>query len=255
MVDGTFVQELRDATARPEVMDVAGESRLVVPDGWTEVRRQPPPQPEPLQLGTLTGLLDFIGENRDQLKIGDLVVHVVSPVEVALRGRVDNHDYHWQRHTYAVAKCLELTSGIFRFGEYLDSELFTIGLQTLFLPTPQRDDIIRLLTGIRDSNVKDTFDDGVAQQVTVAAGVALVGGKKVPNPVTLQPWRTFREIEQPESVFVLRLASGADGQKPRAALIEADGGAWKLEAMSRIATFLSKGEGGDREGDAVAVIA
>ena len=83
------------------------------------------------------------------------------------------------------------------------------------------------------------MDNGVSQQtVTTAGGVVLVGTAPVPNPVTLAPYRTFREIEQPESLFVLRMRTGKDGEKPTAALFEADGGSWKLEAIKRIAAYL-----------------
>jgi hypothetical protein len=56
---------------------------------------------------------------------------------------------------------------------------------------------------------------------------------KVPNPVVLAPFRTFPEIKQPESKFIFRMQSG-----PRAALYEADGGAWRNEAMSGIKEYL-----------------
>jgi len=58
------------------------------------------------------------------------------------------------------------------------------------------------------------------------------------NPIRLRPYRTFREIEQPASLFVLRLQKGRDGELPRAALFEADGGQWKLEACQAIKHWL-----------------
>jgi len=58
---------------------------------------------------------------------------------------------------------------------------------------------------------------------------------KVPNPVVLAPFRTFREIAQPESKFVFRMQQG-----PRCALFEADGGAWRLEAMKRSKAYLEE---------------
>lgn len=61
-----------------------------------------------------------------------------------------------------------------------------------------------------------------------------------PNPVTLAPYRTFREIAQPESQFVFRLRGGVEGALPHAALFEADGAEWKLAAVGRIASFLRR---------------
>jgi len=57
----------------------------------------------------------------------------------------------------------------------------------------------------------------------------------VPNPVVLAPFRTFPEVIQPESKFIFRMQSG-----PQAALFEADGGAWRNEAMGRIKTYLEE---------------
>lgn len=60
----------------------------------------------------------------------------------------------------------------------------------------------------------------------------------VPNQVKLQPFRTFAEVKQPESEFVFRLKKS--GENIYAGIFEADGGAWKLEAIKRIKGYLEK---------------
>lgn len=50
--------------------------------------------------------------------------------------------------------------------------------------------------------------------------------------VALRPYRTFTEVEQPESEFILRL-----DDEGRVGLIEADGGAWKMTAKASIAAY------------------
>jgi len=55
----------------------------------------------------------------------------------------------------------------------------------------------------------------------------------VKNPVTLTPYRTFREVAQPVSPFVLRFNEDA-----QAALFTGDGSVWKLEAVGLIAEYL-----------------
>lgn len=57
--------------------------------------------------------------------------------------------------------------------------------------------------------------------------------------VRLSPYRTFREIAQPESQFLLRIKTGDNGAV-QAALFEADGGAWRNEARLRIAAYLKE---------------
>jgi len=49
------------------------------------------------------------------------------------------------------------------------------------------------------------------------------------------PFRTFLEVAQPESEFILRL----DGSG-QINLIGADGGAWKLEAVRNIAAYFEE---------------
>jgi hypothetical protein len=71
--------------------------------------------------------------------------------------------------------------------------------------------------------------------VTVKTGIAKIEDVFVPNPVVLAPYRTFPEIAQPESKFIFRMQTG-----PTAALFEADGGAWRNEAMGRIKAWLEE---------------
>ena len=68
-------------------------------------------------------------------------------------------------------------------------------------------------------------------------GVAFKDASKVSPYWTLLPYRTFREVDQPASLFLLRL-SKSGGDKPRFALYEADGGSWQIEAVERIKSYL-----------------
>lgn len=72
----------------------------------------------------------------------------------------------------------------------------------------------------------------------------------VPNPVILRPCRTFTEIEQPYSPFILRVADG-----PKAALFCADSGAWKLEDIKKIKEYLSQKLGKEIATEEVIIIA
>ena len=58
----------------------------------------------------------------------------------------------------------------------------------------------------------------------------------VPNPVKLRPYRTFAEIEQPQSSYVFRIQDGDHG--PSFKLVEADGGLWKNAVMKKIKEYL-----------------
>ena len=93
--------------------------------------------------------------------------------------------------------------------------------------------ILDLLSKITDENSVSSEDNGLSQTVQVKKGVALKGTEMVRPIVKLTPYRTFMEIEQPESEFLLRLDEGG-----QIGLFEADGGMWKLEAKRRIAEQL-----------------
>ena len=55
------------------------------------------------------------------------------------------------------------------------------------------------------------------------------------NPrVKLQPFRTFLEVAQPESEYLLRV-----DENGRIGLFEADGGVWKLEAKRNVKEYLA----------------
>ena len=124
----------------------------------------------------------------------------------------------------------------FPFERYMDLETFNIMLQSRFVDTNDRAALLALTANVVDENVKSYGDDGISQVASVKSGVTSVADVKVPNPVLLRPFRTFAEVDQPESKFIFRMRKGDDGVT--AALIEADGGAWKIEAIQNIAEYL-----------------
>ena len=78
----------------------------------------------------------------------------------------------------------------------------------------------------------------MSQKTTIKQGIASKADVLVPNPVTLTPYRTFLEVEQPESQFVFRIRD--DRGEPVFKLVEAEGGLWRNEAMMNIKKFLEE---------------
>ena len=101
---------------------------------------------------------------------------------------------------------------------------------------------MKLLGSITEQNSAEVSDDGFSQNVVVRKGIALKDNRTINPIVKLKPYRTFAEIDQPESEFLLRLSDGAN-----VALYEADGGAWKLEARKRIADYLREALDGQED--------
>ncbi|WP_100523381.1 hypothetical protein [Mycobacteroides abscessus] len=178
-----------------------------------------------LNIRSLSGLVEYLKSEFDGTR--KLMVHVESPTEVSVFSKLN-----FDRNREYLIKADAMIPH-FRFEEWYDTESFIIKLQSAFVKNDDRDVILKVVGNVKEEDVKTYGDDGVSQSVTAKVGVATVGQVEVPNPVELRPYRTFVEIEQPASNFVFRMKNG-----PRCALFEADGGAWKLEAMRLIKAYL-----------------
>ncbi|GAB7387393.1 hypothetical protein BSNK01_12290 [Bacillaceae bacterium] len=181
--------------------------------------------PAALEVHSLSGFVDYIKSNFD----GNhrLMIHVASPTEV-LAFSTFNRDFNRNVYIKAIAMLPD-----FSFDRWYDTETFNIKLQSCFVRNEDRDIMLRIVGNIKEEAVNTIGDDGVSQSVVAKVGVATVADVKVPNPVVLKPYRTFVEVDQPESEFIFRMQSG-----PKCALFEADGGAWKLEAINRVKDYL-----------------
>ena len=77
-------------------------------------------------------------------------------------------------------------------------------------------------------------DNGIATTVTTQKGVALQSNEQIRPIITLKPYRTFQEVEQPESIFLIRV------NERGITFTEADGGMWKLKARQTVKAFLEE---------------
>lgn len=230
MMDGSFVKEMER---------VVGDGRLVEVDGrkYSSLSMKPiiyQPRPAPLSVGGLNALADYLINNPDKLDPKDVILHVESPTKVSMLSVLFGEDRG--RDRYMVA---EYEGAVFSFGEWMAPEKFIIGMSSLFVPTTGRDEILRFVSRLKVENENELVDDGVTQVAKVRTGIkgGLTESEPAPSRVTLVPFRTFREITQPTSEFILRMKS-TDG-KVFISLTEADGGAWKIDAMDTISQWLS----------------
>ena len=113
-----------------------------------------------------------------------------------------------------------------------DRETALIELRSLFIPNDGTAYLLDLLSRMSDENTVSTNDNGVTQTVEARQGVALNAVVDIKPRIQLQPFRTFLEVNQPESEFLLRV----DSEKG-IGFFEADGGIWKLEAKRNIAQY------------------
>jgi len=212
--------------AKPEVLEIAGKTYCTK----NLQRYDKEEMADPLTACSLTSLLDYLAERSDELR-ESMIVHVESPTRVRLlsgliKGRRREELF-----------CVKAYPNGFQFDRYYNQEDFVINMQTAFRQTNETKLILAVAGNVENKTVSNYGDDGTSQKATISRGIAGKADVEVPNPVHLQPYRTFLEVDQPESKFVFRITEGGNGV-PMFKLVEADGGLWKYDAVNTIKEYL-----------------
>lgn len=198
-------------------------------------------RPPTLKVHTLQGITEYIVSNREKLGLEQACfLHVVDHKTVRLVGIAGGTIP--RRTVHVEATFDELTPAgdpPFKYGQFTDPETFNIAVQALFENAHDRERVLACAGNLRDAASSTISDDGITQGVELRHGLTLGKEAAVPNPVELAPFRTFREVTQPKSLFVFRARGGGDGKPPTLALFEADGGFWKLTAIENIKGYLA----------------
>lgn len=225
-----------------EAIQNSVKPELISIDGTTYSSRElfdPPTehQPSPLTVSGLGGLVDYVDRDPDGARSDmQLFIHVADQETVFLKSSYSGRTA--TRATLINADCSPFVTG-FSFNTYMPLEAMIIGLQSQFVGSEDVTEVLSVLGNLREEKISTWNDDGVSQAVTTRKGIATGERTMVPRIVMLAPYRTFGEIEQPSSQFILRLQqSQRDGEPPKAGLFEADGGHWKLAAIESIKFYL-----------------
>lgn len=189
----------------------------------------------PIEVYNLDSLIKYLKDDPDNRKNDKKIINIANPTTVEVKSSLFGK--FKQREQYIVADYYDLLPNI-GFGKYLSIEEFIITLKSKFIMNEDLENVIKVVGNITDENVTNYNDDGVTQQVTAKTGIARVAEVALPPKIKLKPFRTFIEVEQPESEFLLRAKKGYEGIT--FALFEADGGAWKKQAINNITTYLSE---------------
>lgn len=188
------------------------------------------PKAAEIEMTTLRSLVDYIKSKSDEMS-EKMIIHVVSPTQVKLYSQLDSDRI--REHMVVVNAGLPK----FPFDKFVGYEQFIISVQSKFIPNQDSDLLLKFAGTVEGGTIANYGDDGVSQKATIKTGLASKGDAVIPSPVTLKPYRTFTEVEQPESQFIFRMKEEKfDGVQ--CALFEADGGAWKLVAMENIKEYL-----------------
>lgn len=219
MIDREFIEKIEDMTGPKVIETVQGTF------SDKHLYRIENELADTIVLSSLSGLAEMIKQEMNEYNL-PLFVRATSAERVHVFGAIRG-DMQRERPFTAEAKFIG-----FDFNEYISIENMIICLKSRFAPTEDRDYLVQLLGNITDQQSVQTKDDGITQSATVKSGIQLVGEQRIKPIITLKPYRTFLEVEQPESDFLIRLKDG------RAALFEADGGAWEREAVKNVADKL-----------------
>jgi len=190
-----------------------------------------PPIPQAVSVHTLSGLVDLI----EALALTEVFIHVESPTEVSVQAK--NFNPAAKRVEFISCTAVPNTQP-FNFGSFYAPEEFVIALQSKFTDAGDISSLLVLASNVRQEAVTINEDDGFSQKLSASAGVHLKAATTAKPRVTLAPFRTFPEVDQPSSMFLFRARGGSPTELPKLALFEADGGKWRTDAIENIARFL-----------------
>ena len=212
--------------AKPMTLDVGGKT--FANSSFFEIEPKNY-YPCPVELSSLESLAVMIQTEAIEKYPGQkLYITIPSFHKAVCFTQTDDERFH--RNTFYVSNMTDVPG--FRDG-WWDYETAIIKLRSQFEQNEGTQYILDLLSRISVEDSAEQQDNGVSQSVTVRKGVSLAGREMVKPIVKLCPYRTFQEISQPESDFLLRVREGNE-----IGLFEADGGMWKLTARLRIKAFL-----------------
>ena len=208
--------------------------------------------PGKLIFHTLDGLLDYAAtqfKSEVVAGVGYPAFHVKGPDRVKLYAPMQTAigNVRW---CYAEA---ELIEDNYEYGEWYTQEQFIIELMGKFVHDNNLLALVSMVASITSVQESKTDDDGISPMIEIRKGLRLREEKKIENPITLAPWRTFREIDQPSSQFVIRISEDRQN-RVTLALYEADGAVWKMEAIGSIGNYLSDRMTGDQWPDGYQIL-
>lgn len=229
-VTGNAVREIATLAERAALVQVQRFGDYEFTDRPVQRVDVDPKGPEPREFYTLAAFATYLKAEGES----DLLVHVMTPERVDAVSKLYGRDRNLRRIPARAVYRGQLQG--FSFGTPVTMDALSIALQTCFEPKAGQVEALRqFCASVRSTNEVGVDDDGVSQVVAAKSGIAAVKTTPVNNPWLLAPWRTFAEVEQPTSPFILRFKQA---DEPQGGLYETGDGSWRVEAVKRIAAFL-----------------
>jgi hypothetical protein len=212
------------------IKDVHGIETVFSTKPLHQVKATAPEEPSSVDVVTLAGFANLIQSNLEGRGLqADNLIHIENERTVTLKSKVS--DEYGRRLVLISAQPVGFKQ--FQFGQWIAQEEFVIGVASLFAESPDKQYVLSMASSLTNDAATNTEDDGFTQRVNLKAGLRLKESVTLKPRVDMAPYRTFPEIDQPVSQFVLRARCEGES-KPMLMLVEADGGRWKIDAIATI---------------------
>lgn len=223
-----FIEHIQN-TAQPKIEKIGSATFALFPGGAVEEVRETIDHPATLLLTSLDALIKLV--RTDAMKATDKPLYITIPDHLTVRCFTQPEPTErFYRETFYEAKATDVPG--WEEKVQLPFEEMQIALRTRFQETQDAVYAMKLLSDITTGGKITYNDNGIATSVVTKKGIDLQANESIRPIVTLKPYRTFQEVEQPESTFLIRVSERG------ITFIESDGGMWKLHARETVKEFL-----------------
>lgn len=223
-----FVSHIQE-TAQPIVKEVDGKTFIINRDGTAAEILPEIFHPDTLPLNSLDALVKLVKTEAANKTKYPIYITIPSHLTVRCFTQPDPEARQFRQIFYE-ATATDVPG--WESKVQLPFEEMQIALRTRFQESADSPYVMQLLSDI-STGAKITYNDnGIATTVVTKKGIDLQANQMIKPIVSLKPYRTFQEVEQPESTFLIRISERG------ISFTEADGGMWKLTARQTIKAFL-----------------
>lgn len=146
-----FITDLAVKAEKPETIEINGRTYCTK----SLKRYDEADKAEPIRATTLTSLVDYIKESREELR-DRMIIQVVSATKVLLySGLLPERD----RETLFEVNALLPR---FEYGREYDQESFLVSMQACFAPSDEREDVAKVASNIVSTQEATFSDDGIS---------------------------------------------------------------------------------------------
>lgn len=199
---------------------------------------EPPRVESAINVASLSALCAYINNDCDSDAVQDkrLIINIASPSEVLLLTELEGVNYTRECVVMATARETGRFSNAIHFKHFYDLETFNVAVMTQFNDAGDRAELMKIVGNVKAEESVRTLDDGVTQSVVAKKDIATVERQAMKNPIMLSPKSTFAEVEVDPVPFIVRVRN--EGGPTTAALFDASGGAWELNATKKINEYI-----------------